>query len=126
MRHLVQAKNLTMLKVAMQTKPSQYESRQRSIRIHGVITSIRLENAMWEVLSDIAVESNCSTNALISRLYDELTQSRAAAANFASFLRVTCVCHLAHGKWSLRQVQRSHRPGRMDGPDGEANPVVAH
>jgi predicted DNA-binding ribbon-helix-helix protein len=110
----------------MHTKPNQYESRQRSIRIHGVITSIRLENAMWEVLSDIAVESNCSTNALISRLYDELTEGRATVSNFASFLRVTCVCHLADGKWRMRQLQRAHRAGLPGGLDGDANAPVAH
>lgn len=116
-----------MLKIAMQTQPSQYESRQRSIRIHGVITSIRLENAMWEVLSDIAVEHNCTTNALISRLYDELTAGRAAVSNFSSFLRVTCVRHLAHGQRPLRQVPRLHRPAGMPAArEADAAPAVAH
>lgn len=99
-----------MFNFASPTEASQYESRQRSIRIHGVITSIRLENAMWEVLSDIAVERNCTTNALISRLYDELTESRTEVSNFASFLRVTCVCHLVARRQRLAASARLHRP----------------
>jgi predicted DNA-binding ribbon-helix-helix protein len=99
-----------MFKLDNPNGASQYESRQRSIRIHGVITSIRLENAMWDVLSAIAVERNCTTNALISRLYDELTASRSEASNFASFLRVTCVCHLVARGQRVPAPPRLHRP----------------
>lgn len=115
-----------MFKIALHTQPSQYESRQRSIRIHGVITSIRLENAMWEVLSEIAVEHNCSTNALISMLYDELNEGHAAVSNFSSFLRVTCVRHLADGKQPLRQVQRMHRPSLPAALEADTASAVAH
>ena len=83
-----------MCKLYVQADPDQYEPRQRSVRIHGVITSIRLENLMWRVLSDIASEQKCTTNALITKLYDEATAHRSEQANFASFLRVTCVRHL--------------------------------
>lgn len=113
-----------MFKFAALTEPSQYESRQRSIRIHGVITSIRLENAMWEVLSDIAVERSCTTNALISSLYDELTGSRSEVSNFASFLRVTCVCHLAARRQRLAAAARLHR-APVDA-DADADAVLAH
>ena len=74
--------------------PDQYEPRQRSVRIHGVITSIRLENVMWDVLSDIAAGQECTTNALIARLYDDAVAHRSDLPNFSSFLRVTCVRHL--------------------------------
>ncbi|HSV68923.1 MAG TPA: ribbon-helix-helix domain-containing protein [Methylibium sp.] len=83
-----------MCKYFVQLDPYQYEPRQRSVRIHGVITSIRLENVMWDVLSDIAAGQKCTTNALISRLYDDATLHRTDLPNFASFLRVTCVRHL--------------------------------
>jgi predicted DNA-binding ribbon-helix-helix protein len=108
-----------MFKLASLTEASQYESRQRSIRIHGVITSIRLENAMWEVLSDIAVERNCTTNALISSLYDELTESRSEVSNFASFLRVTCVCHL------VARGQRVPAPPRLHRAPVDADAIAA-
>jgi predicted DNA-binding ribbon-helix-helix protein len=83
-----------MCKFHVQTDPYQYEPRQRSVRIHGVITSIRLENVMWDVLSDIAAGQKCTTNALIAKLYDDAMAHRADLPNFASFLRVTCVRHL--------------------------------
>lgn len=83
-----------MCKLHAQTDPYQYEPRQRSVRIHGVITSIRLENVMWDVLSDIAAGQKCTTNALIAKLYDDAMAHRADLPNFASFLRVTCVRHL--------------------------------
>ncbi|WP_428423344.1 ribbon-helix-helix domain-containing protein [Methylibium sp.] len=83
-----------MCKLYVQADPHLYEPRQRSVRIHGVITSIRLENLMWRVLSDIASEQKCTTNGLITKLYDEATTHRSELANFASFLRVTCVRHL--------------------------------
>ena len=34
--------------------PILYESRSRTVRIHGVLTSIRLENLMWDTLAEIA------------------------------------------------------------------------
>ena len=74
--------------------PILYESRQRSVRIHGVITSIRLENLMWDVLAELAFEQRCTTNSLIARLHDEVMVHRGEVANFASFLRVTCVRYL--------------------------------
>jgi predicted DNA-binding ribbon-helix-helix protein len=87
-----------MCNLYVQAEFNQYESRQRSVRIHGVITSIRLENVMWGVLANIASEQKCTTNGLITRLYDEATTHRSEMVNFASFLRVTCVRHLIAGK----------------------------
>jgi predicted DNA-binding ribbon-helix-helix protein len=104
-----------MCKLYVQADPLQYEPRQRSVRIHGVITSIRLENLMWRVLSDIASEQKCTTNALITKLYDEATTHRSESANFASFLRVTCVRHLIDSGRLVRE-----RGGVHPEPDEEA------
>jgi predicted DNA-binding ribbon-helix-helix protein len=71
--------------------PILYESRTRTVRIHGVLTSIRLENLMWDTLSQIAAEEGKSTNCLITTLHDEIQASNGEVHNFASFLRVTCL-----------------------------------
>ena len=74
--------------------PILYESRSRTVRIHGVVTSIRLENLMWDTLADIASDEGKSTNCLIATLHDEILDRRGEVANFSSFLRVTCLRYL--------------------------------
>lgn len=74
--------------------PILYESRSRTMRIHGVLTSIRLENLMWDTLAEIAAEEGKSTNCLIATLHDEVLGCRGEVANFSSFLRVTCLRYL--------------------------------
>jgi predicted DNA-binding ribbon-helix-helix protein len=74
--------------------PIQYEARTRSLRIHGVLTTIRLENLFWEVLTEIAQRDGIATNQLIVKLHDEVTEYRGEVGNFASFLRVCCLRHL--------------------------------
>ena len=68
--------------------PSSYESRTRSVRLHGVVTSIRLENLHWAVLEEIAGRDGMTVAQLIEKLYDELVADRGAVGNFSSFLRV--------------------------------------
>jgi predicted DNA-binding ribbon-helix-helix protein len=71
--------------------PILYETRSRTVRIHGVLTSIRLENLMWDTLAQIAANEGKSTNALIATLHDEIMSSSGEVSNFTSFLRVTCL-----------------------------------
>lgn len=77
-----------MCKIFISADPHSYESRTRSVRLHGVATSIRLENLHWQVLEEIAGRDGMSVAQLISRLYDELVAERGAVGNFSSFLRV--------------------------------------
>jgi len=42
-----------MCEIFISANPESYESRTRSVRLHGVVTSIRLENLHWEVLEEI-------------------------------------------------------------------------
>lgn len=74
--------------------PILYESRTRTVRIHGVSTSIRLENFIWDTLAALAAEENVSTNALIMSFHDEIMRHRGDVLNFTSFLRVTCLRYL--------------------------------
>ena len=77
-----------MCKIFISADPSSYESRTRSVRLHGVVTSLRLENLHWAVLEEIAGRDGMSVSQLIEKLYDELVADRGAVGNFSSFLRV--------------------------------------
>jgi len=84
-----------MCQVFIGADPVLYESRVRSVRLHGVATSIRLENLFWDVLGDIARRDGLSVPQLCTRLHDELAAERDGVENFASFLRVCCGRYLA-------------------------------
>jgi predicted DNA-binding ribbon-helix-helix protein len=77
-----------MCKIFISADPASYESRTRSVRLHGVVTSLRLENLHWAVLEEIAVRDGMTVAQLIEKLYDELVAERGAVGNFSSFLRV--------------------------------------
>ncbi len=83
-----------MCEFFVKADPIQYEQRSRTIRIHGVLTSIRLENMVWDILAEMAEDEACTTNALISLFHDEILAHRGEVPNFASFLRVTCMRYL--------------------------------
>jgi len=84
-----------MCEVFISADPALYESRIRSVRLHGVATSIRLENLFWDVLGDIARRDGMSVPQLCTKLHDELVAERDGVENFASFLRVCCGRYLA-------------------------------
>jgi predicted DNA-binding ribbon-helix-helix protein len=84
-----------MCEVFISANPESYESRTRSVRLHGVVTSIRLENLHWEVLEEIAQRDGMSVTQLLVRLYDELVEARGEIGNFASFLRVSALRYMA-------------------------------
>ncbi|ODV41620.1 aryl-sulfate sulfotransferase [Cupriavidus sp. UYMMa02A] len=86
-----------MCEIFIRANPQSYECQARSLRLHGVATSIRLENLFWEVLEELAQRDAMTVNQLIARLHDELTAHRgneAVAGNFSSFLRVCCLRYL--------------------------------
>lgn len=90
--------------------PIQYEQRSRTVRIRNVLTSLRLENMVWDILAEMAEEEGCTTNALIAKFHDEILARRGEVPNFASFLRVTSMrylrgCILALEKQKAQPVQ---------------------
>lgn len=91
--------------------PIQYEQRTRTMRIRGVLTSLRLENMVWDILAEMAEAEKCTTNALISQFHDEILAYRGEVPNFASFLRVTCMRYLR------RRVSELELQPMQDGPD---------
>ena len=84
-----------MCEIFIRANPDSYESRTRSVRLHGVVTSIRLEHLYWEVLEEIARRDGMSVVHLIEKLYDELVRARGEVGNFASFLRVSALRYMA-------------------------------
>ena len=102
-----------MCEFFVKADPIQYEQRTRTVRIHNVLTSIRLENMAWDILADMAVEEGCTTNALIASFHDEILAHRGEVPNFASFLRVTCMRYL-------------HRKIVQTGPQAASKPPAAH
>ena len=83
-----------MCEIYVKADPILYESRSRSLRIHGAVTKIRLENLFWDILSELAESDGYTTNQLIAKLYDEIVEYRGEIDNFSSFLRVTCLRYL--------------------------------
>ena len=85
-----------MCQVLVNADPMLYESRTRSLRIRGVVTTVRMENLFWDVLHEIAQREKMTTSQFIVKLYDELLDLRGEPpANFTSFLRVCCLRYLS-------------------------------
>ena len=80
-----------MCEIFIRASEHSYAPETRSLRLHGVATSLRLEQLFWQVLEEIAGRDNMRVTQLIERLYDELIEYRGEAANFTSFLRVCCL-----------------------------------
>ncbi len=74
--------------------PATYEYETRSLRLNGQSTSIRLERAFWNVLTDIAEAEGLSTPRFFSRLHSEVLELHGEARNFTSLLRCACLVHL--------------------------------
>ena len=84
-----------MCEIFINTDPQRYESRTRAVRLHGVSTSIRLENLFWDILDELAQRDGMSVGQLVTRLHDELTEADLNSGNFASFLRVCAARYLS-------------------------------
>ena len=84
-----------MCEIFISASPESYESRTRSVRLHGAVTSLRLENLYWDVLAEIGGRDGMTVTQLLERLYDELVAARGEVGNFASFLRVSALRYMA-------------------------------
>ncbi len=102
-----------MCEFFVKADPILYEQRSRTVRIHGVLTSLRLENMVWDVLAEMAAAEGRTTNALIATFHDEILAHRGEVPNFASFLRVTCMRH-------LRRAAQAAGSAEAGGDAGEA------
>ncbi|WP_085581530.1 ribbon-helix-helix domain-containing protein [Thalassospira mesophila] len=83
-----------MCKIYSGTDPALYETTTRSVRINGVVTSLRLEQRFWQIIDEIAATDGYSTPQFLGLLHDEVTAQRGDIPNFASLLRVVCTIYL--------------------------------
>lgn len=84
-----------MCRLFIGADPELWQSVTRSLRIDGVVTSVRLENFFWWTLEDVAARDGLTATRLIGKLYDESRSEGHDLDNFASFLRVCCGRYMA-------------------------------
>ncbi|WP_296983264.1 ribbon-helix-helix domain-containing protein, partial [Thalassolituus sp. UBA1505] len=87
-----------MCEIYSAAEPELFELKTRSIRIDGVVTSIRLEAVFWQILEQIADEAELTLGTFITRIYREVVERRGEPGNFTSLLRVACTTHLNEGQ----------------------------
>ncbi|HEY9039781.1 MAG TPA: ribbon-helix-helix domain-containing protein [Roseovarius sp.] len=76
--------------------PERYASTTRRLRLNGQSTSIRLENAFWAILDEIAQRDGTSTPLFLSTLHSEVLELKGEPQNFTSVLRTTCLIFLSN------------------------------
>jgi len=72
-------------------EPERYASTNRRLRLNGQSTSIRLENAFWDILDEMAERDEMSTPSFISTLHSEVLELSGEPTNFTSLLRCACL-----------------------------------
>jgi len=68
-----------------------WTSQTRSIRMDGMVTSVRLESMFWTILEEIAAKDDLNVPQLLHQLYNESIDEGHDLGNFTSFLRVCCL-----------------------------------
>jgi predicted DNA-binding ribbon-helix-helix protein len=125
-----------MCEYFVKADPIQYEQRSRTVRIRSVLTSIRLENMVWDILAEMAEDEGCTTNALIAQFHDEVLAHRGEVPNFASFLRVTSMRYLHRSLMAMeKRVEAAQEASasvtalptlvRVQARDADPKPLVA-
>lgn len=84
-----------MCKLFINANAELWKSSTRSLRIDGMVTSVRLENYFWETLEKIARRDEMNIPQMLTRLYHESIDAGHDLGNFTSFLRVCCMRYLA-------------------------------
>lgn len=72
-----------------------WSCRTKSLRIQGVVTSIRLEVFFWDILEELSFRDQMTVNQAITKLYLESLDADHDIGNFTSFLRVCCSRYLS-------------------------------
>ncbi|WP_150525500.1 ribbon-helix-helix domain-containing protein [Roseibium sediminis] len=84
-----------MCKLFIEADSTLWASTTRSMRIDGMVTSVRLENFFWTALEEIAERDRMTVVQLITKLHYESIDAGHDLGNFTSFLRVCCGRYLA-------------------------------
>jgi len=94
--------------------PKGYQPITRSIRLGGHSTSIRLENAYWDILDEIATAQNMTTPRFLGVLYGEVLELHGEVRNFASLLRVCCTKFVENRERTLAMAGVKESPRHRD------------
>lgn len=84
-----------MCQLFINADDSLWRSKTKSLRIQGVVTSIRLEVFFWDILAELSFRDQMTVNQLITKLYLESLDADHDIGNFTSFLRVCCSRYLS-------------------------------
>ncbi|MGO2339236.1 MAG: ribbon-helix-helix domain-containing protein [Psychrobacter sp.] len=84
-----------MCQLFIRADDSLWRSKTKSLRIQGVVTSIRLEAFFWDILEELSFRDQMTVNQLITKLYLESLDADHDIGNFTSFLRVCCSRYLS-------------------------------
>ncbi|MEG3765421.1 ribbon-helix-helix domain-containing protein [Alteromonas sp. 14N.309.X.WAT.G.H12] len=103
-----------MCSLFINADPNLWKSTTRSLRIDGVVTSIRMETFFWNILQEIAYRDDLAINQLITKLYLESLDADHDIGNFTSFLRVCCTRYLSMVADGHIQRDSLHPLGDMD------------
>ncbi|WP_339862212.1 ribbon-helix-helix domain-containing protein [Thalassospira alkalitolerans] len=106
---------VVMCQIYSGTNPELYQSISRSIRINGVVTSVRLEQRFWQILDEIAAGEGFSTPQFLGKLHDEVVSQRGDIPNFASLLRVVCTVYLENQATNTLAAQTTKPANRLAG-----------
>lgn len=74
-----------MCKLFIEADPALWESSTKSLRIDGMVTSVRLETFFWSVLEEIAARDGMNVVQLITKLHHESIDAGHDLGNFTSF-----------------------------------------
>lgn len=96
-----------MCRLFITQDPASYAAETRSVRLHGHVTSIRLEAAFWDVLEEIAAAEGVTVARFVATLNDEVMSEGSELGNLASFLRVSCLCYLRSKDEHLARIRQS-------------------
>lgn len=83
-----------MCEVFARQDPRRYQPVIRKLRLNGQSTSIRLEQAFWDILDEIAAGEGRTTTDFLSTLQSEVLELHGEPVNFTSLLRCACLVQL--------------------------------
>jgi predicted DNA-binding ribbon-helix-helix protein len=75
--------------------------RQRSVRVNGLATCLRLEEVYWTIIEKLAREESLTVGKLISRWALEMDLAHEDVWNFTGYVRVICVVQLMKRSGSM-------------------------
>ncbi|NQZ31164.1 MAG: ribbon-helix-helix domain-containing protein [Oceanospirillaceae bacterium] len=84
-----------MCRLFIGADPQLWDSSTKSLRIDGMVTSVRLENYFWSILTEISMRDHMNIPQLLCKLYHESIDAGHDLGNYSSFLRVCCCRYLA-------------------------------